>query len=238
MDVAGGRSGPGDAIEDGVTLRTTSALDDESLERRQRRLLVLLWASTLLPLLAFGYLTWQSWTLGTQVQEAQDTLKREQGALAKVNEQKAAAIEQLTKLNADLKEQQRSTAHYRDFAGIKVRFYRESDRAIVQKALVDQGFKIDASLGTSPLINRERANTLAYGSLVSKEDLKDIAVALVKADFPLQRIAPATRQPDPKLIQIYASEVSDQRKCDVMTEAEIRAAEFEDGEICGGKSKR
>ena len=65
--------------------------------------------------------------------------------------------------------------------------------------------------------------------------MKDIAVALVNADFPLQRIAPAIRQPDPKLIQIYASAISDRRNCTVMTEAEIRAAEFENGEICGGQ---
>jgi hypothetical protein len=209
---------------------------DEALDRRQRRLLVMVWASTLLPLLAFGYLTWQSVALNTQVQEAQDTLTKAAQQLADVNAQKRAAIEQLGKLNADLKEQQRSTAHYRDFAGIKIRFYRESDRAIVQKALVDQGFKIDASLGTSPLIARELANTVAYGSLVSQEDVKDIAVALVKAGFPLQRIAPAIRQPDPKLIQIFASAISDQRNCAVMTEAEIRAAEFKNGEICGGQT--
>lgn len=218
-----------------MMMQTNPDLDEAALDRRQRRLLVLLWASTLLPLLAFGYLTWQSLQLNEQVQHAQDTLDGAQKELASVNAQKTAALEALGKVNTDLKEQQRSTAHYRDFAGIKIRFYRESDRAIVQKALVDQGFKIDASLGTSPLIDRERANTLAYGSLVSQEDVKDIAVALVKAEFPLQRIAPAIRQPDPKLIQIYASAVSDQRKCVVMTEAEIRAAEFKNGEICGGE---
>ena len=151
---------------------TDPLLHDEALDRRQRRLLVMVWASTLLPLLAFGYLTWQSLALNTQVQQAQDTLTKAEQQLAEVNGQMAAAIEQLGTLNADLKEQQRSTAHYRDFAGIKIRFYRESDRAIVQKALVDQGFTIDASLGTSPLIARELANTLAYGSLVSQEDVK------------------------------------------------------------------
>ena len=208
---------------------------DEALDRRQRRLLVMVWASTLLPLAAFGYLTWQSVALNTQVQQAQDTLENAQKQLEDVNAQKATALEELGRVKTDLKEQQQSTAHYRDFAGIKIRFYRESDRAIVQKALVDRGFKIDASLGTSPLINRERANTLAYGSLVSLEDVKDIAVALVEAGFPLQRIAPAIRQPDPKLIQIYASAISDQRNCGVMTEAEIRAAEFKNGEICGGQ---
>jgi hypothetical protein len=213
-------------------------LDEAALDRRQRRLLLMTWAATLLPLMAFGYLTWQSLHLNEQVQQAQNTLDTSQKELASVNALKADALEELGKVNADLKEQQRSTAHYRDFAGIKIRFYRESDRAIVQKALVDQGFKIDASLGTSPLIDRERANTLAYGSLVSQEDVKDIAVALVKADFPLQRIAPAIRQPDPKLIQIYASAISDRRKCAVMTEAEIRAAEFTNGEICGGEGKQ
>jgi len=221
-----------------MTAPTDPLPHDEALDRRQRRLLAMVWASTLLPLAAFGYLTWQSWTLGTQVKEAQDTLQKAQGELAKVNEQKAATVEQLAKLNTDLKEQQRSTAHYRDFAGIKIRFYRESDRAIVQKALVDQGFKIDASLGTSPLIDRDRANTLAYGSLVSQEDVKDIAVALVKADFPLQRIAPAIRQPDPKLIQIYASAKSDRENCVVMTEEEIRQAVFTNGEICGGQKDK
>ena len=219
-----------------MKVQTNRELDETALDRRQRRLLVMTWAATLLPLVAFGYLTWQSLQLNEGVQRAQATLEQARKDLASVNIQKAAAFEELGRANADLKEQQRSTAHYRDFAGIRILFYREADRELVRKALVDQGFQIDASLGTAPLINRERANTLGYGSMVSHEDVKDIAVALVTAGFPLQRIAPATRRPDPKLIQVYASAASDRRECSVMTEAEIRAAEFKDGEICGGQT--
>jgi hypothetical protein len=39
-----------------------------------------------------------------------------------------------------------------------------------------------------------------------------------------------------RLIQIFASAISDGRNCAVITEAEIRAAEFKNGEICGGQT--
>lgn len=86
----------------------------------------------------------------------------------------------------------------------------------------------DAKLGSSKLISRD-PNTIAYGNLVSTQDLRDIAIALVQEKFPLKRVAPATKQPDPKLIQIYASTESD-AACGLLTVEQVKA-----GETCGPK---
>jgi hypothetical protein len=198
----------------------------EALDRRQRLLLAAAWGATLLPLVAFAYLTWQSVHLNRLVHDAQHTLQTAKDEFEAVKRQKAEADAELAQVNTALQAQRESTRHYRDFAGIRIRFYRESDRAIVEKALVNLGFQIDATLGRSALINRQ-PNTIGHGALVSPEDLRDIAVALVSAGFPLKRIAPAVRQTDPKLIQIYASAESDAR-CGLLRVEEIRA-----GTTCG-----
>jgi hypothetical protein len=202
---------------------------EDYLDRRQRRLFVAAWGATLLPLVAFGYLTWQSWELNKQVEAARRKLDAAREELDTVRGQKAAADAELAKVNAALEAQRSSTKHYRDYAGIRIQFYRESDRAVVEKALVNLGFRVDAKLGRSPLINRQ-PNTIGYGKLVSEEDRQDIAVALITAGFPLKRIAPAVRQPDPKLIQIYASAESD-RACGLLTAEQVR-----EGKTCGPRS--
>jgi hypothetical protein len=61
------------------------------------------------------------------------------------------------------------------------------------------------------------------------QDLRDIGVALIQEGFPLKRIAPALKQQDPKLIQIYASVESDE-SCGLLTVEQVRA-----GETCGPK---
>jgi cell division protein FtsB len=200
---------------------TATIPDDESFERRQRRLMLLAWGVTVLPLIAFAYLSWQSWTLRQQNAAAQaqvESIRAEHDGLARQVEQTRAALKGL---NAELTAARATAKHYRDFAGIRIRFYRDSDRAVVQKALASRGYSIDTELGTSSLIDRQ-PNTIGYGRLVAEEDYRDIAIALVEAGFPLKRIAPAERQPDPKLIQIYASALSD-RQCGLLTVEAIRA---------------
>jgi hypothetical protein len=195
--------------------------DDELFERRQRRLMLLAWGATVLPLIAFAYLSWQSWTLRQENAQAQaqiDSVRAEHDGLATRVEQ---ARTELQELNAELTAARASAKHYRDFAGIRIRFYRDSDRAVVEKALSRLGYNIDTELGTSSLIDRQ-PNTIGYGRLVAEQDYRDIAIALVEAGFPLKRIAPAERQPDPKLIQIYASALSD-RECGLLTVDAIRA---------------
>jgi len=195
--------------------------DDELFERRQRRLMLLAWGATVLPLIAFAYLSWQSWTLRQENAQAQaqiDSVRAEHDGLATRVEQ---ARTELQELNAELTAARASAKHYRDFAGIRIRFYRDSDRAVVEKALASRGYNIDTELGTSSLIDRQ-PNTIGYGRLVAAEDYRNIAIALVEAGFPLKRIAPAERQPDPKLIQVYASALSD-RECGLLTVEAIRA---------------
>jgi hypothetical protein len=133
---------------------TATIPDDESFERRQRRLMLLAWGVTVLPLIAFAYLSWQSWTLRQQNAAAQaqvESIRAEHDGLARQVEQTRAALKGL---NAELTAARATAKHYRDFAGIRIRFYRDSDRAVVQKALASRGYSIDTELGTSSLIDR------------------------------------------------------------------------------------
>jgi chaperonin cofactor prefoldin len=209
-------------------MNTSTSLPEDSASpgRNQRRLLLLAWASTLLPLIAFGYLTWQSYEMGRQVDRARTELGDLEQQKASLEQQKAALEKDLVQIQAKLEQQRDSTKHYRDFAGIRIQFYRESDRTTVEKALENLGFRVDTTLGASRLINTS-PNTIAYGALVSVQDLQDIAVALVRAKFPLKRVTKAMVQPDPKLIQIFASAASD-RECGLLTEDLIRQ-----GQVCG-----
>ena len=198
----------------------------DPIERRQRRLFVIAWSATLLPLVPFAYLTWQSYLLNRDVETAQARLDSARNELQTVEEQKRKATEALEQTTARLTVQQNVAREYRRISNVKVRFYRESDRAVVEQALMQIGFTVDASLGQSTLINRQ-PNTIAYGKLVPLDDLWELAAELVKAGFPLKRIAPAIRQPDPQLIQIYASVESDQ-KCGLLS---VEAIEM--GKTCG-----
>lgn len=206
------------------------AADPEALLRRQKSLLVIAWTATLLPLAAFGYLTWQSLELNKRVQTAQQTLDASAAKAAELDAKRKALAAEIEQLSEKLDAQRAATKHYRDLAGIRIQFYRAEDRAVVEKALVKLGFRLETNLGVSRLIDL-KPNTIAYGSLVSDKDLRDIAVALVEAGFPLKRIAPAIKQPDPQLVQIYASAQSD-RECGSLTVVEIR-----DGRTCGEPRK-
>lgn len=210
------------------TENKTQSSNAESFERRQKRLVIFAWCATLLPLVAFAYLTWQSAKITQMNEDIQIGYEKKVKQVQALENQKAGIEADILKLKQELEAQRESTKHYRNFAGVKIRFYRESDRALVETALTRLGYNIDATLGTSKLIDM-KPNTIAYGTLVSDQDLRDIAIALVEAGFPLKRIAPATRQPDPKLIQIYASAESENH-CGLLNKALIEA-----GDTCGPK---
>jgi cell division protein FtsB len=212
-------------------------VDQDVFARRQKRLLVLAWSVTILPLVAFAYLTWQAWELNKQVHSSQleigklsDKKAGVEKELDQLNKKQATVQAELAQLTEKLVAQRGATKHYRDLAGIRIQFYREEDRAIVERALDELGFRIESGLGASRLINL-KANTIAYGNQVSDKDLRDIAIALVEKGFPLKRIAPALKQPDPKLIQIYASAPSD-KGCGLLSVEQIRA-----GRTCGEASR-
>lgn len=194
---------------------TPDVESNDAFDRRQRRLFVIAWGATLLPLVPFTYLTWQSYVLNRDVQEAQARLDAARTELLRVEAQKNKAVADLAETEGKLETQRSVAKEYRRLSNIKVRFYRESDRAVVEQALLGLGFVVDARLGQSPLISRQ-PNTIAYGKSVPLDDLWDMAIALVKAGFPLKRVTPAVRQPDPELIQIYASAESD-ATCGLLT---------------------
>jgi hypothetical protein len=212
-----------------------------ALVRRQKQLIALAWAVTMLPLLVFAYLTWQSIELKQDIAEARRTLKDAESDLRKLKEERGVEEQRKNELIAEkaklehelkpLRESAKTLGSYRTEKGIRIQFYRESDRKFVTDALTKLGFDIDTRLGHSPLVEGVATNTIAYGAEVSPADLRVIAVALVQAGFPLRRILPAIKQSDPKLIQITASPASESQ-CGLLTPEQIRA-----GSTCGSRQR-
>ena len=69
-----------------MALQTRGAADPERFDRRQKRLLVVAWAATLLPLFAFAYLTWQSVALKGQVDSAKASVAEARTELEKLDQ--------------------------------------------------------------------------------------------------------------------------------------------------------
>jgi seryl-tRNA(Sec) selenium transferase len=203
--------------------------DSTAGARRQRNLLIFAWSLTLLPLAAFVYLSLESYRLQQAAGAARTEVVTARRSVEELQAQAAALRKQLATDQEKLQEQRSSTRHYRDVAGIRIQFYRESDRQTVEAALQTLGFRVETSIGQSRLIQR-KSNTIAFGNLVSAEDLREVAVALVQAGLPLRRIQAAVKQTESKLIQIFASADAD-LKCGPLTVAQIRQ-----GETCGPRS--
>jgi len=209
------------------------------LVRRQKQLIALAWAVTMLPLIVFLYLSWQSVELHEKLAAERGEverllherttvagdLKTLSGDLVHARAEKERLQAEIAKSQKELELQTDSARRYRNLAGVHIRFYRESDRKVVEAALAKLGFRLETELGSSQLLSRT-PDTIAYGGNVSEADLQDIAVALVEAGFPLRRMTKAERQPDPNLIQIIASVRADQ--CGPLSVQEIRA-----GKKCG-----
>jgi cell division protein FtsB len=225
---------------EGRLMEPSAQLARNAFDLRQKRLFVAAWAATLLPLAVFGYLTWQSVTMHRELvklasetstlQSQKSDLQQQTSALEQsvhdLNEERDKLQKEVTKRGTDLTAQRATTTHYRNVAGIRVQFYRESDRQVVMQALSNLGFKVDPVLAQSTLIH-SAPDTIAFGKEVAQNDLREIASALVNAEFPLKRITPAERQRDPKMIQIYAS-ASSAAKCGLLKLEDISA-----GRTCG-----
>jgi hypothetical protein len=194
------------------------------LERRAKNLLILAWASILLPLAAFVYFTVQAYELKQQTRGLQVDLDEKQEELAGAERRRSDLDAKLKELDRELAEKQRNLEHYRQFAGIRIRYYRPTDAEIIGKVGATLG--IPTQLGQSPLIN-VKPNAVVFGDEVSEQDYRDIAVALIAAGFPLKSIRPATRNQDPKLIQIIASGPAD-RECALLTPDQVKQ-----GQTCG-----
>ncbi|MGQ0801353.1 MAG: KGGVGR-motif variant AAA ATPase [Pseudomarimonas sp.] len=107
-----------------------------------------------------------------------------------------------------------------------LRYYRDSDRELVQTVAKKLGF--NAEKGTSKLISLA-PSVLVYSSDTSKADRIAAALAFFEAGFPLRAMGPARKVKDKQLIQVIASGPAESR-CELLTEAEIRA-----GKECGGE---
>src|SRR5262245_54159491 len=106
---------------------TTEPETHEALDRRQRRLIFIAWGATLLPLIPFAYLTWQSLLLNRDVRAARTSLDEARAALQTVEQQKQKAMADLAETEGKLQTQRKVAEEYRRLSDIKVRFYRESD---------------------------------------------------------------------------------------------------------------
>lgn len=170
--------------------------DADPRERWQRRLQVIAWLATLLPILAFAFLTWQSIDLARE-NEARRMEIAKQGD---VKAQLESEIAELTKQKETLSQEKE---HYRSLADVKVVYYRRQNTPLVESALKGLGLNLELREGIRT-IDKE-ADTLAYGPEVSQADCKAVATALIRAGFPIRRIAPAQTVREARLLQIYAS---------------------------------
>ncbi len=196
----------------------------ESLDRRQKILLTIAWASTMAPLAAFFFFSWQTYGLRKEVASSRQEVANSRAELMKTESAVDVLEARKQELEREIAVKQEDLARYRDLAGIRLRFYRESDRSLVQG--VAKELQLTSELGTSPLID-SKPSALAYGSEVSEADQVAIAIAFVKAGFPLRTIGRAQRVSDAKLIQVIASKPAEQR-CGLLTVAAIQA-----GKTCG-----
>jgi cell division protein FtsL len=202
----------------------------DQLDRRQKTLLAIAWISIFAPLATFVYFTYQTYGLREQAQSLEASLEVQKKELAESEQNMLLAQrrrneleQQIRQLDEQLLEKQRNLVHYRQFAGIRLRYYRESDRSIIDK--VGASLSIPTELGQSPTINRE-PSAIVYGREVSEQDYRDIAIALVQEGFPLRSISLAKNR-DEKLIQVIAS-IPVERKCGLLSIEQIRA-----GRTCG-----
>ena len=72
-----------------------------ALVRRQKQLIALAWAITMLPLLVFAYLTWQSLELKQDIAEARRTLKDAESDLRKLKEERGVEEQRKNELIAE-----------------------------------------------------------------------------------------------------------------------------------------
>jgi len=203
--------------------------------QRLRRLQWIAWSTTLLPLLVFGALTWQTARVNSQLNETIRTRDENRAALVPLKDEQARLEQTKAELTRDIEALSNNVAHYRALADLRLQFYRETDRAIVERALDKLGFKLDAQLGNSvqtKLITGP-PNSIAFGKRVSSEDLEAVVDALLRAGLPLRRIARAVvavDEPDARLIQVFPS-VDAERECGRLSIEQVRQKVF-----CGPKT--
>lgn len=97
-------------------------------------------------------------------------------------------------------------------------FSRNIDMGRIEAALRELGFKVDI---TAPRINASQTNALYYGSGVRADELKIVALALIKVRVQLNIIQTIEKRKDPNLIEIGANRPA--RNYPPLTEATIQA---------------
>ncbi len=120
--------------------------------------------------------------------------------------------------------------HYEGwFVPTVIRYFRPSDRSLVERVVGSLGVGVSHEQGTSRLVPLA-PNTLAYAADISMEDRRRIAVAFIDAGFRLRAMTDAVAVSQERLVQVIAS-ARVENECAVLTIAEV-----ERQVVCGGRS--
>lgn len=180
----------------------------DAFVQREKRLQLWIWASVLLPLALFAtvfvMVSNELKTLNQlkhQDQELQQTIKD--------NDKKIAAQKEELAKN-DLALSAFKAQHSGNVPSIT--YYRLSIGPQLNGALEQLGFNPPVKVRedqANPALRNKPVDTLDYGCAVTEQDIRVIAAALIKGNIPIRRIAPATKKPDPLLVQLIASAKAD-----------------------------
>jgi hypothetical protein len=178
----------------------------ESYLRRNRKLQRWAWISLLAPLVLFvslSVLTVRKAKEYDQKATEYNQLKAKKDQLDKQSEEQQ---QQLVDKQAAINIVKAGTPGVRP----NVVIYRPLIAGRVDYALGELGYSVDLrSNQGNPSLADKPVDTLSYGCAVSNEDIRTVAAALTKADLPIRRITPATKNKDPNLIQVISSAHTD-----------------------------
>jgi len=93
----------------------------------------------------------------------------------------------------------------------KVVVYRLAVAGQVTDALKTLGYDVEERVKqANPALADKPVDTLSYGCSVRDQDIRTVATALTNAGIPIRRIVPAERNPDPNLIQVISSGITEE----------------------------
>ncbi|HET8891024.1 MAG TPA: hypothetical protein VFQ41_19125 [Candidatus Angelobacter sp.] len=179
----------------------------EVFVQREKKLQRWIWISVLVPLALFvGLMVMVS----NELKTFNDLKKQVEANKLKI----AAQKEELAKNDLALSAYQSQ----RSGEAPRIIYYRSSIGPTLIGALKQLGFNPTVEENVkqaNPALAGKAADTLVYGCAVSEQDIRVIAAALIKAGIHIRRIVVAAKKPDPLLVQLVASPVSDPNQPDI-----------------------
>jgi hypothetical protein len=177
--------------------------------KRNRWLQSFAWISVAIPLALFVLFSVLTAREASRYTELQDQIQTQEKTIA-------AQQSKIASQAADIEKQQQQIVVSQTAISLvkeqspgqrpRINIYRKSIAGQVVPALRELGYVVELmSSQANPTLQDVPVDTISYGCGVRNEDIRTIAVALTQAGNPVRRIEPATRKPDPDLVQVVAS---------------------------------